>query len=163
MEHALTYDTVGATAGRMPAGYRHLDERRMVGTGVDRFEEAGRRLLSWDMHRRAGLDVVVVAEDVLLGQDALLRIRIGPAWIEAPVRIVAVIDQPGLRGFAYGTLLGHPESGEERFTIRLLPDGRVEAEIRAFSRPARWFSRHAGPIGHVLQDRITQRYLRALG
>lgn len=159
---SLTYSEVGSTGGTMPAGYRHLEERLIVGSGPERFANASERLLSWDMHRRAGLEVVVAAEEVVLGHNALLRIRLGPVWIEAPVRIVEIVQEPDRRGFAYGTLSGHPESGEERFLVHRLPDGRVEAEIRAFSRPARWFSRVGGPVGRRVQDRMTQRYLRAL-
>ena len=36
-------------------------------------------------------------------------------FLQAPCRVVYVIDEPDIRGFAYGTLPGHPESGEERF------------------------------------------------
>ena len=50
------------------------------------------------------------------------------------------------RGFSYGTLAGHPESGEERFTVRLLPDGDVVYEIRVFFRLASRAARLAGPL-----------------
>lgn len=70
--------------------------------------------------------------------------------------------EPGRVGFAYGTLTGHPERGEERFEVALLEDGAVEARIRAFSRPGRWFTRLGGPAGRAAQRRITSRYLDAL-
>ena len=67
-----------------------------------------------------------------------------------------------MRGFFYGTLPGHPECGEERFTVRIDERSVVWAEICAFSRPGRWFTRLAGPLGGRLQARATKRYLTAL-
>ena len=67
---------------------------------------------------------------------------------KAKRRVLDVIDKPRLRGFSYGTLPGHPETGEERFTVRLDGDDTVWAEIRAFSCPGRWFTGIAG--AHLL-------------
>jgi len=84
-------------------------------------------------------------------------VLVGPWWIDAPVRVIEVIDTSTAAGFTYGTLPGHPENGEERFLVRLDSDGTVRAEIRAFSRPGRWFSRVAGPAGRHIQRTTTQR------
>jgi uncharacterized protein (UPF0548 family) len=65
-------------------------------------------------------------------------------------------------GFAYGTLPGHPERGEERFELRLTRSGEVNFTIVAFSAPGRWFTRVAGPVARLVQDRMTRRYLEAL-
>lgn len=157
----FSYPEVGATAGSLPAGYHHLQVERPVGSGPAAFDEAARRLLTWQMHRRAGL-AVHTSQDVAAGLGVVLSIRIGLLTIAAPVRIVELIDEPRRRGFAYGTLPGHPETGEERFTVRRDDDDSVVAEIRAFSRPGRWFTRLAGPLGRRLQHTTTQRYLDAL-
>ena len=66
------------------------------------------------------------------------------SWTVNAARIVYVVDtgelakSSGVRqfGFAYGTLPGHMESGEERFLIEQLADGSVWYDIVAFSRPA---------------------------
>jgi len=79
-----------------------------------------------------------------------------------PCRVVYTVNDPDRRGFAYGTLPGHPESGEDRFTVDRLADGRVELEIVAFSRADLWWSKLAAPIGRLDQSSITQRYLKAL-
>lgn len=70
----------------------------------------------------------------------------GPLRINAPVRVVYLVEGPRERGFAYGTLASHPEIGEERFVVRIDEREIVWAEIRAFSRPGRWFTRLAGPV-----------------
>jgi uncharacterized protein (UPF0548 family) len=75
---------------------------------------------------------------------------------------VYAVDQPRRQGFAYGTLPGHPESGEEAFIIEHLDDETVSFTITAFSRPSTAIARIAGPGGRLIQGWITTRYLRSL-
>jgi len=83
--------------------------------------------------------------------------------LRAPCRVVYVIDEPDIRGFAYGTLPGHPESGEERFAVRYDPKtSAVFAEVMAFSRPGVWWSKAGGPFVVMAQRAIAKRYLRAV-
>lgn len=146
----------------MPSGYQTLDVTQPIGRGQEWFETAAQRVLSWDMHRRAGLLVNTDRPDVAAHADAVLEIRLGPWWMQAPVRVVEVLQEPATAGFAYGTLPGHPETGEERFLVHLDAEGIVRAQIRAFFRPGRWFTRLGRPIARRIQDATTQRYLNAL-
>ena len=74
--------------------------------------------------------------------------------------ITRVIEEPDLVGFAYGTLPGHPEVGEEAFLVRRV--GRETAfELRALSKPAFPYSL-AAPVGLLLQSRFSDRYMRSL-
>ena len=66
------------------------------------------------------------------------------------------------RGFAYGTLPGHPESGEECFLVRLTPEGDVVYEIRVFFRLASRPARMAGPVSLLLQRVATDLYVQAI-
>lgn len=92
----------------------------------------------------------------------LMRLGVGPVSLRIPCRVVYVVDEPDRRGFAYGTLPGHPEAGEERFVLRRRDDGSVELTIAAFSRPASMLAKVGGPLSRKIQDMMTQRYLRAL-
>jgi uncharacterized protein (UPF0548 family) len=96
------------------------------------------------------------------GVTAVLGIPFGPFRVHAPARVVYVIDEPTRRGFAYGTLPGHPEDGEEAFIVDRTADGSVWLEIRAFSRPANggWWLVY--PVLRMSQWFYTRRYLRAL-
>ncbi len=109
-------------------------------------------------------DELVFAPDgselVKPGDTALLRWGIWPFRI--PARVVYVVDEPNRRGFAYGSLPGHPERGEEAFVVERHDDESVWLVIRAFSRPANalfW-------LGYLplrwTQERITRRYQKAL-
>ncbi len=159
-ELRLTYPEVGATAaGQLPAGYGHLHVERQIGTGRQRFEQAADAVMHWGMQRGSGLRVQASSEVAVL--DAVVLVRMG--FLPAPCRVVYVIDEPDMRGFGYGTLPGHPESGEERFVVRRDPDtSAVFAEVSAFSRPATWWSKAAGPLVSVAQRIIARRYLRAV-
>ena len=93
----------------------------------------------------------------------MLGFGVEPLAMRAPCRVVYVIDEPRRRGFAYGTLPGHPESGEEAFILDHRDDGTIAFNIIAFSRPASILAKLAGPIGRIVQDAMTRRYFRALG
>jgi uncharacterized protein (UPF0548 family) len=158
----LTYQDVGGTRGALPTGYHHLRRSLVIGAGADVFADATAELFSWRVHLRAGLRVTASAAAADPGAVVLLAIGAGPVRISAPCRVVYAITQPRRHGFAYGTLPGHPESGEEAFMIDQRADGIVEFTITAFSRPATAMARAAGPLGRLVQQHYTQRYLRAL-
>lgn len=99
---------------------------------------------------------------IINGMTAQLGIPFGPFTITAPVRVVYVIDEANRIGFGYGTLKGHPESGEESFVVEKRDDDSVWLTIRAFFRPSTWYYRLARPILRRKQATFTKRYLRAL-
>ncbi|MEV3904196.1 DUF1990 domain-containing protein [Mycobacterium sp. NPDC050551] len=155
----LTYDEVGATAGPLPAGYHHVVESAVIGHGRQRFDEAGAAVMRWGMLRGAGVRVDASSEVAAVGSEVV--VGVGP--VRAPCRVVYVVDEPDRRGFAYGTLPGHAESGEELFSVRFDPaTEQVYAEVRAFSRHGTWWSRLAAPVTSLMQRIITRRYLTAL-
>lgn len=101
-------------------------------------------------------------EFVVPGVTARLSIPVGPFRIGAPCRVVYIVDEKDRKGFAYGTLGGHPESGEEAFIVDRTDDGSVWLTIRAFSRPAHkgWWL--AYPALRLAQWFYTRRYFKAL-
>lgn len=155
----LTYADVGATAGELPPGYRHLRISRCIGHGRDVMDAAVETLFTWRMHERAGLNRVEGPDVAVAGSDVAFR------WVGIRIecRVVEVVDEAEVRGFAYGTLPRHPETGEERFEVRIDPStGEVTATVTAFSRPAGSLLRVAGPVGRLVQRRMAERYLAAL-
>lgn len=65
-------------------------------------------------------------------------------------------------GFAYGTLPGHVECGEERFTITWQEDDSVWYEIQAFSRPRYWMTRLTKPLARHWQKRFARESKSAM-
>lgn len=159
----LTYAEVGATNGpTLPAGYHHVHVTARIGSGRDRFERAADAVIRYGMLRGAGVRVRATTPVAEVG--TLVLGRLGP--IPAPCRVVYVVDEPdapNVRGFAYGTLPGHAETGEERFAVRYDPgSGSVYSEVVAFSRHATWWSRLGSPAASFVQRVVTKRYLHAV-
>lgn len=155
----ITYDEVGATAHEtLPAAYGHLDRTRLL--LKSEFDSAAYRLMAWQIHEAAGLRVSASSRRV--EPDAVCEMFLGPRWlgIRAVCRVVYVIDEPDRVGFAYGTLPGHAESGEESFVLDRR-DGRPRFTVRAFSNPASRLARIGGPATGLIQLIMAERYLRA--
>ncbi|WP_431796849.1 DUF1990 family protein [Microbacterium kunmingense] len=158
----LTYDEVGATGGHLPAGYHHTRMERVVGHGRADFDRAAELLFAGEVQLRAGAEVRMSEDPLREGTRVEMRVRLGPLVFRIPCLVVWAARTPDACGFAYGTLPGHPERGEERFELRLAPSGDVVFTIMAFSRPGRWFTRLGGPVARRYQEWMTRRYLAAL-
>ena len=158
----FTYAEVGAT--RDPDGHPEdavtIVERAEVGD-ESVFNHAAAFVLGFGMQRSAGIEVVSAHPVAREGADVMLRARFGPVHIVAPTRVVYVIDEPDRRGFAYGTLPGHPESGEEVFIVERRA-GSTFVEVRAFSRHGRWFTRLGSPVARRVQRRATRQYVESV-
>jgi uncharacterized protein (UPF0548 family) len=160
----LTYPEVGATLGpRMPRdGYHHVERRVRIGDGDEAFRRARITMFTWGMQRLAGLIVFPADKPPRQGNTVLVVTRLGPVRVVAPCRVLWTVDEPDRAGFGYGTLPGHPQSGEEAFLVERDPSGAVWAVVRAFSRPATWYSRLGAPVARTVQNRVTDAYLAAL-
>jgi uncharacterized protein (UPF0548 family) len=156
----FTYDAIGATRGDTPAGFRSLDRRARIGSGDARWQFATAEAMRWGIFTRAGFRVR--GGEIAVGNDAVLHGGIGPFRSSAPVRIVYTIDEPTRRGYAFGTLPGHPLRGEELFVVERADDDSVWLRIRSFSRPAGplWWATY--PVLRVVQSLAVGRYLRSL-
>lgn len=158
----FTYAEVGATASApLPTGYHHLHAHRVLGRGLPLFRRAGAQVCDWQIQRRVGMRVEVAGPAV---PDRLVRLGLGPFGFGPSVRcrVVCVVDTEHEIGFAYGTLPGHPESGEERFCVEINDAEVVTLRIAAFSRPGGLLTRVGAPVARLAQRRITERYLSVL-
>lgn len=156
----FTYEQVGATVSGRPAGHGWLERSAPL---IRRdFEGACKDLFTWRLQERAGLRVQASESPLREDTVVLMRLGLGPASVRIPCRVVYVVNEPKLRGFAYGTLPGHPESGEERFVLQQHADGSINISITAFSHPATRLTRLGGPLARQAQQVMTTRYLRAL-
>jgi uncharacterized protein (UPF0548 family) len=146
----------------MPLDYKHLHLQRVIGRGRDDFDRLAERAMRWEVQRGAGLAVRSTAERATDGASVTVQLKLGPVTLDAPCVVVYTVDEPRCRGFAYGTLAGHPEQGEALFLVEHLGDEAVTLTVRAFSRPALWWTKAGRPATRLVQRIITRRYLRAL-
>ena len=151
LEAGLTYDHVGSTLAGPPT-------RRGP---VDSLAAASDRLRRWRAH--AAIRARVHPEQPLIeeGATVVVVLSLGPVHVLAPTRIVAVVDEPDAFGFAYGTLPGHPERGEESFVIRAEGD-RAFADITVDAVGADPLTRLAQPVVGRAQRLAMRGYVRGL-
>jgi uncharacterized protein (UPF0548 family) len=158
------YDEVGATVDELPAGYRHVRRQAVIGTGRSLFDRAGADLLAWQVQSRSGIEVRASHPTAVKGTVVQLAIGLRGLAVLAPCRVVYLVAEEHRTGFAYGTLPGHPQRGEESFVVAFdPPTDQVTLHVTAFSRPATLLTRLGGPVATLAQDLMTRRYLRALG
>jgi uncharacterized protein (UPF0548 family) len=157
---SLTYPAQMSVDGPTPPGYGRVD----VSAALERrdLDAAAADLLAWRVHEWSGLRVHATDVPGRLGSVVLMHVGLGRWALRIPCRVVEVIDEPRRRGFTYGTLPGHPESGAERFVLEQEVDGAIRFTVTAFSRPVTLLARLGGPLTRLAQGWMTRRYLRAL-
>jgi uncharacterized protein (UPF0548 family) len=153
---SFTYDEVGATRrdGYCPPGFHRLHVRSRIGEGEGVFRRAAEAVCTWEMHRALGVGLSASAERAGEGVDVTVTLA---GVIKAPCRVVWTVEEPRRAGWAYGTLAGHPECGEEAFVVDRTGDGTVWLTVSAFSRAAKWYARAGGPATRGLQHAYARR------
>ena len=141
--------------------FAHDRYAAVVGRGVGDFDAARTGLRQWRAHELRGVRVLprVPPEP---GATHLVTFGTPLMAIGAPCRVSSVLDEERRWGFAYVTLPGHPEQGEESFTVDLDHRGVVRFVVAATSRPAGPLERLGAPIARRVQSGVTRAYLRAL-
>jgi len=163
----FSYPEVGASREGTPPGYGTNHHRGRLGPGKQTFERAVEAMRHWKMYDTGwtrlcwpdapiseGAVVAVVGRH--LGLKSLNACRIAYVYEE---------DQPSHKryGFAVGTLPGHVERGEERFTVEWqAADNTVSYELSAFSRPSHPLVRLAQPLSRLIQYRFATDSLQSM-
>ncbi|WP_026556701.1 DUF1990 family protein [Arthrobacter sp. 35W] len=177
----LTYPQVGLTrvlatedSGEIhwPPGCRGVDISIEVGSGAGDFHALADGILTWQIQRRAGL-TVHAAPTVEAGGRVVSGFGVGRVRLPVPCEVVWVEPVPAegtgepacattrLAGFGYGTLPGHPASGEEAFVATMDEEGIVRFRLLAFSRPAGLVFKLGSPVTTLTQKLVTRNYLAA--
>jgi len=157
----FTYESVGATATNPPSGYIVDHTRVRLGEGTPAFEAARSALTSWQHFELGWVEARPTSTPLKTGEVVAVVARVFGTWWLNACRIVYTIDEqsgPVHRfGFAYCTLPGHAESGEERFLIEGdETTGNVWYDILAFSRPRHPLTK----LGYPLARRQQRKFAR---
>jgi len=155
-----TYAAVGATATTPPSGFVVDRTRVRLGEGEAVFRSAFSALQRWDQFQLGWVEAWSPDTPIKSGEVvAIMGRAIGMWWLNS-CRIIYVVDEvrPICKfGFAYGTLPGHVQSGEERFLIEWNQhDNSVWYDIMAFSRPNHFLAR----LGYSVVRRKQKRFGR---
>lgn len=150
VELPFSYAAVGATSGTPPPDYV-LDHRRVrLGQGEPVYRAACAALRRWEQFRLGWVTTASPTTPIRVGEGIAVLAHVYGVWWLNACRIVYVIDDDGpiaRFGFAYGTLPGHIERGEERFLVQWdRSDDAVWYDILAFSRPNHVLARVGYPF-----------------
>lgn len=160
-EAPFTYREVGWTRegpARAPNDFVLDDYGTELGRGAEVFTRAKRALADFAHYPPSFTRVVRLDELGVGALFATVATHLGFASVH-PCRVIYVIDEPQRFGFGFGTLPGHSECGEERFTVSTDLHGRVSYDVRAFSRPRGVLTRLGAPVARRLQLRFQRETL----
>ncbi len=158
----FSYADVGASAlASSPAGYLTDHNRIRLGYGERVWERAVGAIDGWQMFNMGWLQLCWPDSPTVEGTNVAVLIRHFGFWSLNAARIVYTIKEDSgtikRYGFAYGTLLDHGESGEERFSVEWNgQDDSVWYDLFAFSRPRAMAARLGYPLARWLQRRFRE-------
>ncbi|MGW2094274.1 DUF1990 family protein [Promicromonospora sukumoe] len=167
---ALSYAVVGGTTPadeqwQPPDGWRAYEHTVRLGSGTDLWDAASSAVLSWGIKTRSGFAVdppLEAGRSARPGERYWLIARIGPSRVREPVQIITTVSTCNRAALTYGTLEGHPVSGEEAFIVHRDDDGHVSLTLRSLTRAGRGVWRGLFPLILIAQRVYRRRYLRAL-
>ena len=163
----FSYKEVGASReGVAPPGYAVDSYRVKLGEGPEAFEWAVEALRGWRQFDLGWVQLLPPDAPIEVGTTVGGRVRHYGFWSLNLARIVYIIEETGdveRFGFGYGTLPGHAERGEERFSVEWnREDGSVHYDVFAIGRPEHILAWLGYPFARVLQRRFARDSKRAM-
>jgi uncharacterized protein (UPF0548 family) len=157
----FTYREVGRTAATPPTGWTVDHARIELASGRDAFAHGCDALRRWKQFDLGWVGAWPADTPIRDGETVAVLIRAFGLWWLNAARIVYVVEETvevvARFGFAYGTLPGHVEAGEERFLVEWdRSTDRVFYDIFAFSRPQHILTR----IAQWQVRRMQKRFVR---
>ena len=157
----FSYPEVGVTReGAPPRGYAVDRYRVRLGAGEEAFGRAKRALCGWRQFDLGWAEVVPQGAPIEVGTTVAVLARHYGMWSLNATRVVYLVEGSGWVerfGFAYGTLPGHGEKGEERFAVEWDRESdSVLYDVLAFSRP----NHPLAWLGYPLARRLQRRFAR---
>ena len=118
----FSYADVGLSReDKHPRGFDVARHSIELGVGQTTFNRAREAVRSWAMFPREMASLYWPSIEPAVGKEVVVGFRAGPLWSLNPCRVIYTVDSDSdvesKYGFAYGTLPGHVEKGEERFQV----------------------------------------------
>lgn len=162
-ELPFSYPEVGQTRGESSvSGYNNDYNVQPLGQGDAVWEAAKEAIRQWRMFPGGWAYVTPRPLPIRSGEVVAMAACVMGIWWLNSCRIVYVIDTPERFGFAYGTLPGHAERGEELFMVEKTADGQVQYVLKAFSTPRHWMARLGYPLARAYQKKFVQNSKAAM-
>ena len=159
----ITYENRGASAkAEKVPGFDNDFQRVNIGQGAAAFEKACEAIRHWRMFPPAWTIILPPDTPIQAGETVAMYAKAFGIWWRNSCRIIYIVNEPGRFGFAYGTLPGHIECGEELFQVEQDENGQVWYTLRAFSKPKRWYAKIAYPLMRMFQARFRKDSAQAM-
>ena len=162
----FSYEEVGASKDKIPSGYPINHNRVQIGNGADAFVRAKNAIQNWTMYQLQWTRLFPADAPIAVGTVVCVIVNHHFCWSINPCRIVYTLEQTDKverYGFAFGTLPGHSEEGEERFTVEWnRADDSVWYELLAFARPHHILARIGFPFVGLFQRKFARDSGRAM-
>lgn len=153
----FSYAAVGQTRREEPvSGFDNDCNFIELGKGEAVWAAAKEAIARWKMFPGGWACIAPDNTPIREGETVAMSARVMGLWWLNSCRIVYVWDDKQHYGFAYGTLPGHVECGEELFMVEKTADGVVRYVIKAFSRPRFWMARLAYPLARWHQRKFVR-------
>ncbi len=162
-ELPFSYAPVGMTRDEaVPAGWTEDAYRTVLGPGRDAFDRGKSLIRRWTMFAMPWIELHAPDAPIAAGTTVGVLAHSAGLWCVNAARIAYVVDEKDRFGFAYGTLPGHVEAGEELFLVEHTPEDLVAYSIRALSKPRAPLARLAKPWVRREQRRFGAESLVAM-
>lgn len=159
---SLSYREVAATRGKPVGGFDNDHNSIYLGKGDDIWLNAKNALTRWKQFPEPWTRIFQQTTRIEKDKTVAVLFQIFGFWWINSAKIVYTIDEAQRFGYAYGTLPGHLEKGEECFWIEKEAGGAVYYHIKAFSRPAYWIVWAAYPLARHFQKRFVRQSLSTM-
>lgn len=166
----FTYPEQGMTRQDGPqVGYVRDHNRVHLGTGSSLYMESKVALRRWHQFELGWVRVRTNNVPLKPDETVCLQVHFALLWKLFACRIVYIVEEEDTSspikkfGFAYGTLPGHPESGEERFLIEWNSiDDSVWYDILAYSQPGNFAVALGYPFSRLMQKRFARESMASM-
>ncbi len=160
-EQPFSYEEVEASReGELPEGYVVDRYHARLGEGPEAYERAKEALRAWRQFDLGWVRLLPPGAPIEVGTTVGVLARHYGFWSLNTARVVYLVEETGeveRFGFGYGTLPGHGERGEERFSVEWRrEDGSVFYDVLAFSRPKHPLAWLGYPFARLLQRRFSR-------
>ena len=154
----FSYPEVGTSRTGAPPGYPINHHRGKLGTGAGAYARAVDAIRHWKMYDLSWTRLYWPDTPIAAGETVAVLAHHFGFWSLNASRIIYTVEEDGAvrrYGFAFGTLPGHAEQGEERFTVEWhRQDDSVWYELFAFARPHYLLAKLGYPLVRLIQKRF---------
>ena len=154
-----SYQEVGASQAEQVQNYDNDHSSIYLGRGEALWSLAKTILDNWQQFPKNWTKILPAQAPLEVNQNVAVLFRMWGLWFTNSARIVYVLKEENRYGFAYGTLPGHVEKGEECFWIERAANGAIYYHIKAFSKPRFWLAKLGYPIARMYQRKFVRESL----